>query len=65
MLTMLVWDVLSISGGDPGGGKVEESFVGPMSCAKAMAREERQIQMEDFARGGRCVDAILSGAPKR
>lgn len=53
MLTMLVWDVLSISGGDPGGGKVEESFVGPMSCAKAMAREERQIQMEGLARGRR------------
>lgn len=65
MLTMLVWDVLSISGGDPGGGKVEESFVGPMSCAKAMAREERQIQMEEIARGGRCANAILSDALKK
>lgn len=64
MLTILVCDVFSISGGDPGGGRVEESFVGPISCAEVMAREEIQIQMEHIARRGRRVDAILSDAPK-
>lgn len=64
MLTILVWDVFSISGGDPGGGRVEESFVGPISCAKVMAMEEIQIQMENIVRRGRRVDAILSDVPK-
>ena len=59
MLTMLVCDVFSISGGDPSGGKVEESFVGPIDCADAMAREEIQIQMHSVAHLGRCVDAML------